>query len=243
MTRPGARAESSSRPPASPWPLCLCRAAREVHSPRSASCRSATRSRTGSERAPAAIGSSSRISCLASGLRVNFVGSLRNGPATLADGNHEGHSGWRIDELHGSVAGWLRTYRPHVVLLLIGTNDIIQEHRVATAPARLAALLDRVHCALPATRIVVSTIPPLADAGDDAQATAYNAALARLVRARAARRLAVSFVDAGRRLTLADLTTASTPARRATATSREAGTPRVRSALARTSKPPRDACR
>ena len=180
---------------------------------------------------------------LASGLRVNFVGSLRNGPATLADGNHEGHSGWRIDELHGSVAGWLRTYRPHVVLLLIGTNDIIQEHRVATAPARLAALLDRVHCALPATRIVVSTIPPLADAGDDAQATAYNAALARLVRARAARRLPVSFVDAGRRLTLADLDDGVHPSEAGYGNLARSWNAAVRSALARTSKPPRDACR
>ena len=180
---------------------------------------------------------------LASGLRVDFVGSLRNGPATLADGNHEGHSGWRIDELHGSVAGWLRAYRPHVVLLLIGTNDIIQEHRVTTAPARLAALLDRIHCVLPATRIVVSTVPPLADAADAAQATVYNAALARIVRARAARRLPVSFVDAGRRLTHSDLDDGVHPSEAGYGNLARSWSAAVRSALARTSNRPRDACR
>ena len=44
---------------------------------------------------------------LGSGLTPNFVGSLQNGPTQLADKQHEGHSGWRIDEIHASVAGWL----------------------------------------------------------------------------------------------------------------------------------------
>ena len=63
------------------------------------------------------------------------MGTLQNGPAALADRNHEGHSGWRIDEIHASIDGWLTTYQPEVVLLLIGTNDVTQDYQVSTAPA------------------------------------------------------------------------------------------------------------
>lgn len=139
------------------------------------------------------------------GLAPNFVGSLRNGPVGLADKDHEGHSGWRIDEVHAAVSGWLRTHRPTLVLLLIGTNDVAQGYRLSTARRRLGSLLDRIHAVRPATRILVSTIPPLADPIDNAQAAAYNAGIPALVRTRVAKGRPITFVDAGRRLTLRQL--------------------------------------
>ena len=36
---------------------------------------------------------------VANGYREDFVGSLSNGPAALGDHDHEGHSGWRIDQI------------------------------------------------------------------------------------------------------------------------------------------------
>src|SRR5215208_7092891 len=62
----------------------------------------------------------------AEGLCIDFVGSLANGPSTLPDRDHEGHSGWRIDQVSDAVVPWLQRSRPHVVLLLIGTNDVGQ---------------------------------------------------------------------------------------------------------------------
>ena len=142
---------------------------------------------------------------IAAGLPPDFLGTLQNGPAALADRNHEGHSGWRIDEIHASVDGWLTTYQPEVVLLLIGTNDVIQDYQVSTAPSRLAALLDRIHAVRPTAKILLSTIPPLANAADNAQAATYNDAIPGLVQARASQGRPISFVDAGRRLTLSQL--------------------------------------
>ncbi|MFV3464754.1 GDSL-type esterase/lipase family protein, partial [Mycobacterium tuberculosis] len=78
----------------------------------------------------------------AAGLPTDFVGSLRNG--TLSDRDHEGHSGWRIDEISARVDGWVDTFQPEVVLLMIGTNDMIQGYDVANAPARLGTLLDKI---------------------------------------------------------------------------------------------------
>ncbi|MBS2964878.1 GDSL family lipase, partial [Actinocrinis puniceicyclus] len=36
---------------------------------------------------------------VSAGYKVDFVGSLFNGPSTLGDHDHEGHSGWRIDQI------------------------------------------------------------------------------------------------------------------------------------------------
>ena len=127
------------------------------------------------------------------------------GPAALADRNHEGHSGWRIDQIDSQVGGWLSTYQPEVVLLLIGTNDIVQDHQLSTAPARLGALLDRIHQLRPATKLIVSSVPPLANASDNTQAAAYNANVRSHVDARAAAGRSISFVDAAAALTVSDL--------------------------------------
>src|SRR5215813_8194488 len=39
----------------------------------------------------------------AGGYTVDFVGSEFNGPAALGDHDHEGHSGWRIDQLDANI--------------------------------------------------------------------------------------------------------------------------------------------
>jgi len=142
---------------------------------------------------------------LSGGIAFDFVGSLSNGPAALADRNHEGHSGWRIDQIDSQVSGWLSTYQPEVVLLLIGTNDIVQDYQLSTAPARLGALLDRIHQLRPATKLIVSSVPPLANASDNTQAAAYNANVRSHVDARAAAGRSISFVDAAAALTVSDL--------------------------------------
>ncbi|MFC7640537.1 hypothetical protein ACFQX6_05580 [Streptosporangium lutulentum] len=68
------------------------------------------------------------------GHTVDFVGSGFNGPAGLGDHDHEGHSGWRIDQIDANIVGWLRNYTPRTVLLHIGTNDMGQNYDVAGAP-------------------------------------------------------------------------------------------------------------
>src|SRR3954452_8961305 len=115
------------------------------------------------------------------GYQVDFVGSLSNGPSTLGDHDHEGHSGWRIDQIDGSITGWLRTYAPHTVLLHIGTNDVIQNHDLANAPARLSALVDHITASAPAAEVFVATIIPLANSGQEANVRTFNAAIPGIV--------------------------------------------------------------
>jgi lysophospholipase L1-like esterase len=140
-----------------------------------------------------------------SGIDVDFVGSLQNGPPSLGDRDHEGHTGLRIDQIQASVDGWIRAYRPNVVLLLLGTNDILRHYRVPTASTRLGLLIDRIYTLRPATKIVVSTIPPTVSMTVNAQIASYNAAVREVVRTRAAARRPIWFVDGGGRFTSADL--------------------------------------
>lgn len=101
--------------------------------------------------------------------------------------------------------GWLDRTQPDVVLLMIGTNDMIQGYNLSGAPARLGALLDRIAARRPSATVVVASITPLRDGTHDARARAFNAALPGLVSTRASQGKKVRFVDAYSRLGLGDL--------------------------------------
>jgi lysophospholipase L1-like esterase len=136
------------------------------------------------------------------GGRVDFVGSMRNGPARLGDHGHEGHSGYRIDQLDAYIGGWLRAARPRTVLLHIGTNDIVQNHDLRDAPKRLSALIDRILAGAPGVELFVARITPLADPSWEARVRAYNAAMTGVVRDKGPHAHLVDMHDA---LTLGDL--------------------------------------
>jgi lysophospholipase L1-like esterase len=124
---------------------------------------------------------------------VDFVGSRYNGPPGLADKNHEGHVGWRIDELAGGITPWLRAYQPQIVLLMIGTDDMLQGFDPAGAPGRLGALIDQIKAALPGAPIVVSSLPRVSDADALVRIQTFNDAIPSVV---AARGSTVTYVDA-----------------------------------------------
>ncbi|MFL6127304.1 SGNH/GDSL hydrolase family protein [Actinophytocola sp.] len=142
----------------------------------------------------------------AGGYRVDFVGSQFNGPAGLGDHDHEGHPGWRIDQIDANIVGWLRTYTPHTVLLHIGTNDVLQNFSLAGAPARLSTLVDHITATVPDAEVFVATIIPLANAGQEANARAFNATIPGMVQSKAGAGKHVHLVDMHSALTAADLT-------------------------------------
>ena len=93
------------------------------------------------------------------GFSVDFVGSV-NGPAGAGvDPDHEGHGGWRIDDLTGQIDGWLAGSQPDVILLLAGANDIIQGYSVDVAQARMNTLLDHLFAGRPDAKVLLSTLP------------------------------------------------------------------------------------
>lgn len=129
----------------------------------------------------------------ADGDSIDFVGSQQNGPPELGDMDHEGHPGWRIDELRAQVDGWLRTSRPDAVLLHIGTNDIFQNYQLRSAPDRLQDLVSRICVDVPGVQLSVASIVPVP--GRERVVDAYNTQVRRAVTSVQATGCDVSFVD------------------------------------------------
>jgi lysophospholipase L1-like esterase len=137
----------------------------------------------------------------AGGYRTDFVGSQFNGPGQLGDHDHEGHPGWRIDQIDANVVTWLRNTTPRTVLLHIGTNDILQNYNVAGAPGRLSTLIDHITATAPNADVFVATIIPIANSGQEAAARNFNAAIPGIVQGK---------VNAGKRVRLVDMHSALT---------------------------------
>ncbi|GGL21526.1 lipase [Sphaerisporangium melleum] len=143
---------------------------------------------------------------LASGrYTVDFVGSQFNGPGSLGDHDHEGHPGWRIDQIDANITGWARNYNPRTVLLHIGTNDILQNYNVSSAPQRLSTLIDHITAAVPNADVFVATIIPLSNSGQEANARTFNAAVPGIVQSKVSSGKRVHLVDMHSKLTTGDL--------------------------------------
>ncbi|MEO1146755.1 MAG: Calx-beta domain-containing protein [Cyanobacteria bacterium J06638_22] len=139
-------------------------------------------------------------------IAFDFVGSATpNGPSSLSDRNHQGHPGWRIDEIAASADAWIQAANPDVIQLLIGTNDVLQEFDLANAPARLSALIDQITAAAPDAHVVVATIPPHERNFFNNLVLDYNATIEGIVDDKVAQGKNVSFVDMYSELTVADL--------------------------------------
>jgi hypothetical protein len=140
---------------------------------------------------------------------ITFVGSGADGPQ-MVDGvlfprNHEGHSGYNIDMTQGRMGispffpGVIMTYKPNIVLLMIGTNDVDTGEDMI--PTRLGNLIDKMLQPDPKLLLVVAQIVPqqIPDASVDTKnmlVKAYNAAIPGVVKTR---------TDAGKHVVVVDM--------------------------------------
>ena len=132
------------------------------------------------------------------GVMVDFVGTCPHGPGFKAawssfpnlrdrlDGDVE-HDGWgalRIDEIINSQQAYgypqftiedlLAAAPSDYILLMVGTNDVLQDYQLDTAPARLDSLVGRIVTNSEA-RLLLASIPPLTSSPSDAeQVIAFN---------------------------------------------------------------------
>ncbi len=137
------------------------------------------------------------------GESIDFVGTLQHGPPELADKDHEGHGGWRIDQLTPNIASWMASGRPDIVLLHIGTNDVAENHEMAQAPARLQALLESICRNGPGVRLVVASIGARDNRWD--VLTDFNAAIPGVVETVRSSGCNARFLDMNKALVQADL--------------------------------------
>lgn len=138
------------------------------------------------------------------GYPFDFVGSEKSGEEALPDADNEGHPGWRISNIKEAIdtEGWLETYRPDIILLHIGSNDL-RYGNSAYAPKNLSALLDDILVRSPETHIVVAQIIRTRW-GSDAKHRFYNDAIPDVAASKGER---VSVIDMREVLTKYDFTT------------------------------------
>jgi len=139
------------------------------------------------------------------GKNITFVGTQMNGPTTVENRTfprrHEGRGGYTIaGGGQGAIAGTvtdtaISMYRPNIVLLMIGTNDINGNINVSSAPTRLGQLIDEIITDAPTALVVVATIIPIANDGTNQRIPNYNAAIPGLVSTRVAAGKHVMLVD------------------------------------------------
>ncbi|MCL1475079.1 GDSL-type esterase/lipase family protein, partial [Argonema antarcticum] len=136
---------------------------------------------------------------------ADMVGSISSGPSNI-DRNNEGHRGWRIDEISSSVDGWLTTYQPDAIMLMIGTNDILQNYDVSNAGNRLNTLVDKITSKVPNARLFLGSIPPSFKFADDAaQVATFNTQVLQIANNKVSQGKKVTFVDINSKLNENDL--------------------------------------
>lgn len=136
---------------------------------------------------------------------IDLVGSLKNNATSdLGDPDHEGHSGWRIDEISANINNYMDMAKPDIVLCQLGTNDLAHGD-IAVAPARYKALAEQICAKLPAGgKLYLSTITQFGARGSEPTAT-FNNAVPGIVADLKAAGKPVYFVDAYNALNADDI--------------------------------------
>lgn len=99
----------------------------------------------------------------AGGYSIDFVGSQRgtvNGPPlnTDFDQDHEGHSGWRADQIRDQIDKWAAATSPQVILLHLGHNDLCQGQSVTSTVEDVASIIDTLRTVNPTVTILVAQV-------------------------------------------------------------------------------------
>ncbi len=118
------------------------------------------------------------------GYNVEFVGSSRehfqgSSPLSDFDQDHEGHWGWRVDQILEQIDGWVRTSQPDIVLIHLGSNDINQGQSLESTIEELRKLIQTLRTINPRLKILIAQLIPC---GEEAQVRQFNRLIMNLAR-------------------------------------------------------------
>ncbi len=133
------------------------------------------------------------------GINFDYVGASQLNPANGVDPDHNGYPGYRTDQILSKLPSWL-ALNPEMVLLHLGTNDLMQGKTTSFAINNLKSIINLITTNAPHRRVYVATIVPIINAGDRTPAPgvveSYNAQIRNLVQ---------TSVNEGRKVTLVDM--------------------------------------
>jgi hypothetical protein len=118
------------------------------------------------------------------GFDVDFVGTMngvRGGPPLYEDfdQNHEGHWGWRADEVLAFIPTWAAAAQPEVVLMHLGHNDLWQGQGVDSTIDDLSGIVGELRSVVPNITVLLAQVIPGSGAAFD-EIPDLNAAIAQL---------------------------------------------------------------
>lgn len=121
----------------------------------------------------------------AEGFRVDFVGSQRDNhlgppPDPDFDLDHEGHWGWTADEVLTEIPAWAAAHAPDVVLLQLGTNDVLRGQSLEETTSELAGIVGALRAARPGVTVLLARLTPV-DGPENARIAAFNELIPGLV--------------------------------------------------------------
>jgi acyl-CoA thioesterase-1 len=79
------------------------------------------------------------------------------------DRDHEGHSGWRAEQILAGLPGWLEDYTPDIVLLHIGTNDAFDGQSTQSTAEEIKKIIDLLRNDNPRVTVLLARLIPIAN--------------------------------------------------------------------------------
>ncbi len=129
------------------------------------------------------------------GFTADFVGENRNG--NMYDDYHDGFSGYKIADIDAFVGSPLAKYKPNIITLMLGTNDMFfnNDADAANAPARMTQLLNDIYSNDPGVTVLVGTLIASTNATIAGRSPAFNQALQGVVLDQASQGHSIKLVD------------------------------------------------
>jgi lysophospholipase L1-like esterase len=121
------------------------------------------------------------------GADVDFVGSMKNNfmgaPAHEDfDMDHEGHWGWRADQILEKIDSWAARFKPDIVLMHLGTNDIGSQQDITETVTELKKTIAILRKHNPGVTILLAQILPVAFTYANIRIMTFNDALPELAK-------------------------------------------------------------
>jgi acyl-CoA thioesterase I len=107
-------------------------------------------------------------------IEIDFVGSMSHGFEGFIDREHEGYSGFRIEQIAEKFESTLLETKPDVVLLMTGSNDLFQNYETESAPARFFQIVQRIRTLRPDAVLFAASVISTNNGKFNRRIKAYN---------------------------------------------------------------------
>ena len=133
-------------------------------------------------------------------MSVDFVGSKSRGnigsdDANDFDADHEGHWGWRADQVLRRIHQWAAHATPDIVLMHLGTNDIGGGQDINETIDEIDQITERLRAHNPRVHVLLAAIIPVSHYATNIRIARFNEGLAELAKAKDTSTSRVVLVD------------------------------------------------